>query len=79
MFIVVPKTDMFLGYVVDILLSTVLGADLDIATKTKVLKAFNKIVWIQNDRKSWIAIISCANQSHTVLSFLSALLRESHV
>jgi hypothetical protein len=42
---------MFLGYVVDILLSAVLSADLDIATKTKVLKAFNKIVWIQNDRK----------------------------
>ncbi|KIM80155.1 hypothetical protein PILCRDRAFT_73492 [Piloderma croceum F 1598] len=40
---------LLLGYVVDILLSAVLGADLDIATKTKVLKAFNKIIWIQND------------------------------
>jgi hypothetical protein len=40
------------GYVVDILLSAVLGADLDIATKIAVLKAFNKVIWIQNDRKS---------------------------
>jgi len=40
---------LLLGYVVDILLSAVLGADLDVATKTAVLKAFNKVVWIQND------------------------------
>ncbi len=39
------------GYVVDILLSAVLGADLDIATKTAVLRAFNKVIWIQNDRE----------------------------
>jgi hypothetical protein len=45
-------TYMSLGYVVDILLSAVLGADLDIATKTAVLRAFNKVLWIQNDRKS---------------------------
>jgi len=40
---------LLLGYVDDILLSAVLGADLDIATKTTVLRAFNKVVWIQND------------------------------
>jgi len=37
------------GYVVDILLSAVLDADLDIATKSAVLRAFNKVIWIQND------------------------------
>lgn len=40
-----------LGYVLDILLSAVMGADLDIATKSAVLRAFNKVIWIQNDRK----------------------------
>jgi len=40
---------MLLGYVVDILLSAVLAADLEITTKTAVLKAFNKVIWIQND------------------------------
>ncbi|KAH8801614.1 Protoglobin-domain-containing protein [Xylogone sp. PMI_703] len=39
-----------LGYVVDIVLEHVLPMDgLDIATKTKVIRALNKVVWIQND------------------------------
>jgi len=41
-----------LGYVVDIVIGAVMGMDdavVDIATKTRVLKALNKVVWIQND------------------------------
>ncbi|KAL7273826.1 hypothetical protein RUND412_003292 [Rhizina undulata] len=41
---------LLLGYVVDILLKSVVEhPDLDAATKSAVLRAFNKIVWIQND------------------------------
>jgi hypothetical protein len=50
----IDKSDKVLAYVIDILLSTVLGADLDAATKIAVLRVFNKIVWIQNNRKSSI-------------------------
>ncbi|RDB24550.1 hypothetical protein Hypma_008323 [Hypsizygus marmoreus] len=39
-----------LGYVEDILANAVLNhPDLDLATKTAVLRAVNKILWIQND------------------------------
>jgi hypothetical protein len=43
---------LLLGYVMDILLDTVTkNPDLDAETKAAVLKAFNKVIWIQNDRK----------------------------
>ncbi|RFU26506.1 hypothetical protein B7463_g9843, partial [Scytalidium lignicola] len=41
-----------LGYVVDLVLEHVLPMEaegLDLATKTKVIRALNKVVWIQND------------------------------
>lgn len=39
-----------LGYVVDIVIGAVMAMDvIDTQTKTKVLKAFNKLIWIQND------------------------------
>ena len=39
------------GYVEDIVIDAVLEhPDLDLATKRAVLKALNKILWIQNDR-----------------------------
>lgn len=39
-----------LGYVVDICISAVMGMDvIDNATKCAVLRALNKVVWIQND------------------------------
>ena len=59
---------------VDILLSAVLGADLDIGTKTVVMRAFNKVVWIQNDCKSRMtAIFPRAKKSHQGTSVLSTL------
>lgn len=43
---------LLLGYVEDILLNAVIShPDLDNGTKAGVLKAFNKILWIQNDCK----------------------------
>ncbi|KAG9239064.1 Protoglobin-domain-containing protein [Amylocarpus encephaloides] len=42
-----------LGYVEDIVVAAVLGMDeIDLATKTKVIRAFNKMLWIQNDLMS---------------------------
>jgi hypothetical protein len=39
-----------LGHVEDIVLKAVMGADvLDLETKTAVIRAFNKVLWIQND------------------------------
>lgn len=41
-----------LGYVVDIVIGAVMGMNedqADAATKTKVLRALNKVIWIQND------------------------------
>jgi hypothetical protein len=41
---------LLLGYVVDLLLGAVIEhPDLDDKTKSRVLRAFNKILWIQND------------------------------
>ena len=43
---------LLLGYVVDILLDAVVNhPDLDSETKAGVLRAFNKVIWIQNDCK----------------------------
>ncbi|EEH19835.1 hypothetical protein PABG_02094 [Paracoccidioides brasiliensis Pb03] len=41
---------LLLGFVEDLMLKTTLAADgLDLRTKTSVLAAFNKLMWIQND------------------------------
>ena len=40
-----------LGYVMDALLGAVIAhPELDTETKSAVLRAFNKVIWIQNDR-----------------------------
>ena len=42
--------DALLGYVVDIVISAVMDMDaVDTAMKSRVLRAFNKVIWIQND------------------------------
>ncbi|EFQ97995.1 hypothetical protein MGYG_01031 [Nannizzia gypsea CBS 118893] len=46
----VMHMSLLLGFVEDIVLQATMGAeDLDIQTKTKVIRAFNKVLWIQND------------------------------
>ena len=47
----VPLVQMnaLMGFVADALLSTILGLDLDAAMKTKAVRAFNKLLWLQND------------------------------
>ena len=38
-----------MGFVSDALLSTILGLDLDSTMKAKAVRAFNKLLWLQND------------------------------
>lgn len=38
-----------LGYVLDVVIGAVLGLDIDIAAKGAVIRALNKVLWIQND------------------------------
>lgn len=47
----VPLVQMnaLMGFVSDALLATVLGLDLDAETKAATLRAFNKLLWLQND------------------------------
>jgi hypothetical protein len=47
----VPLVQMnaLMGFVADALLATILGLDLDGATKFKAVRAFNKLLWLQND------------------------------
>lgn len=47
----VPLVQMnaLMGFVSDALVATVLGLGLDRATETRTLRAFNKLLWIQND------------------------------
>jgi hypothetical protein len=47
----VPLVQMnaLMGFVADALLATILGLDLDGATKVKAVRAFNKLLWLQND------------------------------
>jgi len=40
---------LLLGFVEDLVVGAVMEADLDIDTKIKVTRAFNKLLWIQND------------------------------
>lgn len=47
----VPLVQMnaLMGFVTDALIATVLGLNLDRATEVKTLRAFNKLLWLQND------------------------------
>jgi hypothetical protein len=47
----VPLVQMnaLMGFVADALLGTILGLDLDRETKTRAVRAFNKLLWLQND------------------------------
>ncbi|KAK2858528.1 hypothetical protein FQN49_004642 [Arthroderma sp. PD_2] len=46
----VMHMSLLLGFVEDIVLQATMGAEeLDIQTKTNVIRAFNKLLWIQND------------------------------
>jgi hypothetical protein len=47
----VPLVQMnaLMGFVSDALLATILGLDLDAKTKAVTLRAFNKLLWLQND------------------------------
>ena len=47
----VPLVQMnaLMGFVSDALLNTILGLDLDDATKTAAVRSFNKLLWLQND------------------------------
>ena len=47
----VPLVQMnaLMGFVADALLATILGLDMDKETKAKTVRAFNKLLWLQND------------------------------
>lgn len=47
----VPLVQMhaLLGFVSDALVATILGLNLDRATEVRTLRAFNKLLWLQND------------------------------
>jgi len=47
----VPLVQMnaLLGFVADALVATICGLDLDPAAQTRTLRAFNKLLWLQND------------------------------
>lgn len=38
-----------LGYVLNVVIGAVMTLDIDTETKSKVILAFNKVLWIQND------------------------------
>ena len=43
------QMDALMGFVSDALLATILGLPLDANTKAKTIRAFNKLLWLQND------------------------------
>jgi hypothetical protein len=43
------QMDALLGFVSDALLGAILGLPLDCATKARTARAFNKLLWLQND------------------------------
>jgi len=48
-----------LGYVVDIIVGAVMEMDIDGKMKERVIRAFNKVVWIQNDLFAWNYMLVC--------------------
>ncbi len=42
-----------LGYVVDIVVGAVMEMEIENAMKGRVIRALNKVVWIQNDLFAW--------------------------
>jgi hypothetical protein len=65
--IVVPLVQMnaLLGYVADALSATILGLDLDRKDEICTLRAFNKLLWLQNDliNRHYAAMASVENQA----------------
>lgn len=43
------QMNVLLGFVSDALLATIMGFDLDLETKKRMVRAFNKLLWLQND------------------------------
>jgi hypothetical protein len=43
------QMDALLGFVADALLATILGLDVDEETRVRTVRAFNKLLWLQND------------------------------
>jgi len=43
------QMDALMGFVADAVNATILGADLPLEAKTKAVRAFSKLLWIQND------------------------------
>ncbi|MBI1784269.1 protoglobin family protein [Candidatus Sumerlaeota bacterium] len=43
------QMDSLMGFVSDAILATILGLDLDSETRARTLRAFNKLLWLQND------------------------------
>jgi len=43
------QMDALMGFVSDALLATILRFDLDDQTKTRAVRAFNKLLWLQHD------------------------------
>lgn len=43
------QMDALMGFVADALLATILGFDLDQETRTRAVRAFNKLLWLQHD------------------------------
>jgi hypothetical protein len=43
-----------LGFVINIVISAVLSMDIPLETKGTVIRALNKVVWIQNDLFAWV-------------------------
>jgi Protoglobin len=49
--VVIPlvQMDALMGFVADAVLGTILGLELDSATRARAVRAFNKLLWLQND------------------------------
>ena len=43
------QMDALMGFVSDALLGTILACEMDATTKVKTVRAFNKLLWLQND------------------------------
>ena len=43
------SSDLLFGFVADAVNATILGADLPTDAKAKAIRAFSKLLWLQND------------------------------